>query len=388
LVIWANGHKMTSVGKVLATGPVVFIGLISYSLYLWHWPVFVFSKYWAIGQIPLSQRLLLLLTSMILAVLSWKFVETPFRKRLAFNSRTAIFTFASITSVALLLSGLAIHEMQGVPSRIPAVVLQYAGGRTDRAFVPEFGLNEAMNGEFIELGMGDKRQPIEILIWGDSHAMAVMPVLDVLCREHAIRGVGAMHSGTAPLVGYESQSTFGLREDCIAFNDAVVEFIRNKRVNNVILVASWSLYQTYGGTGGLRRGLLETISALKGSGVRIWIMKSVPQHRWNVPRALAYTVFFGGDPEELGLPLADHREVCRREDQIFEGVSTPSIVVLDPTDLYVSPTDLCRVAEGGKALYWDDNHLTTHGAMVLRPLFEPIFEGIRRQAPVARKTSK
>jgi peptidoglycan/LPS O-acetylase OafA/YrhL len=389
LMVWANGHTLTSVGKLLAARPVVFIGLISYSLYLWHWPVLVFSNYWALGPIPPSQRMLLLLASMALAVLSWRFVETPFRKRTILKSRVQIFSFASITTAVLLFAGLAIHKTQGVPSRIPAEALRYAAGSTDRAFIKELGLKEALAGDFIELGTGDKHLPIDLLVWGDSHAMAAMPVLDVLCKEHSIRGVAATHSSTAPLVGYERQWKGSLNEKSIAFNNAVVAFIRSQRVGDVVLVAAWgSGYGSDdGGTARLRRSLLDTISALKGTGARIWIMSQVPYHRWNVPHALVSAVLRGRDPEQLGLPLAEHHEACRLQDPIFEGVSAPGVTVLDPTDLFVSSNNLCRVAEGGKALYCDKQHLTVAGAMLLRPLFEPIFAGIGKSTAHARGRS-
>ena len=91
LIIWANGEKLTRVGRVLASRPLVFIGLISYSLYLWHWPMLVFARYWSAGPLPRTQRLLLLLASVMFAFLSWRFVETPFRKRRILKSRVQIF---------------------------------------------------------------------------------------------------------------------------------------------------------------------------------------------------------------------------------------------------------------------------------------------------------
>lgn len=380
LIIWANNHTLTCVGKLLATRPVVFVGLISYSLYLWHWPMLVFARYWKLDPIPKNQRVLLLLASTVLAALSWRFVETPFRKRMILRSRARIFSFASITTAVLLFAGIVIHKLQGVPSRIPPEAVRYANASADRAFRNQLELKEALAGEFVELGTGDKHLPINLLVWGDSHAMAAMPILDILCKEHSVRGVAATHAATAPLVGYENRSQYGLKES-IAFNNAVVEFIRSKRVGDVVLVACWAGYVPDGGSARLRRGLLDTISALKDSGARIWIMRQVPLQRWNVPRALASAVWHGGDPEELGLPLAEQREAYRLQDPIFEGLATrfPGVTVLDPTDLFVSPKNLCRVAEGGKALYCDTGHLTVAGAMVLRPLFEPIFDGIGRK---------
>jgi len=373
LIIWGNGHTLTSVGKLLAARPLVFIGLISYSLYLWHWPVLVFFKYWTLGPIPQNQRILLLIASLGLAVLSWRFVETPFRKRLVFNGHVQIFSFAAVTTTVLFLMGITIHQAQGVPSRISPEAQRYAAGSTDMAFEDEVGLKDVTDGNLPELGVGDKQRPIKLLVWGDSHAMAVMPALDILCKAHAVRGVAATHSSTAPLVGYLSHFKYSLA-DSIAFNDAVVEFIRRERLSDVLIVAVWGGYG--GETDQLHRGLLATINALKNSGARIWIMKQVPEQHWSVPQALASAVMFGRNPEGLGLPLVEYRRASRRQELVFDGVAGRGVTVLDPTQFFVNDANLCRVAKDGKALYRDTEHLTTYGAMLLRPLFEPIFEGI------------
>jgi len=377
LIIWANKRTLTSAGKLLAARPVVFIGLTSYSLYLWHWPVLVFYKYSALNPLSLSQRLLLLFASAVLAVLSWKFVETPFRKRRVLKSRAQIFSFAVTTTAILLLAGLSISQLQGLPSRIPEAALAYADGNADRAFLNDVSLKQALAGDFVELGAGDKHLPINLLVWGDSHAMATLPVFDILCKEHAVRGVAATHASTPPLVGYESQDEFSLKKESNAFNNEVVEFIHSNRVSDVVIVAMWGGYETDGGTTArFRRSLLDTISALKDTGARIWIMRQVPKHCRKVPNALASAIWHGGDTEGLGLSQADHYKACRLQDPIFEGISAPDVTILDPTDLFVNSNQLCRAAAGGKALYYDDHHLTTAGAMVLRPLFEPVFEGM------------
>lgn len=387
LLIWSNSHALTSVGRLLAMPPMVFAGLISYSLYLWHWPLLVFYKYWTLDPIPIGHRLLHLLASVGIAVMSWKFVETPFRKRLVLKGRTQIFAFASITTVALSLTGMTISQLRGLPARFPPDVIRYAAGEIDRAFTKEVGLKQALIGNFIELGMGDRGLPVGLLVWGDSHAMAAMPVFDKLCKEQSVRGVAAVHSSNLPLIGYESQIPTSLKQDGIPFNQAVVEYIRNKRVGDVVLVAMWGGYVTDAEIARLRRGLFKTIDALKHSGSRIWIMRQVPQHSWNVPKALAFAVIQGHDPNLIGLPLAEHERARRLQDQIFEGISALDVKVLDPTVLFLSSEITCRVAKDGQALYYDYHHLSVAGAMVLQPLVRPIFEGMGKR-PAASVSDK
>jgi peptidoglycan/LPS O-acetylase OafA/YrhL len=110
--IYANTANLTLVGKFLCWRPFVFIGLISYSLYLWHWPVLVFANYWALGPLSLPVRILLVVSSLVLAMASWKFVETPFRR--AFPGRKRLLIAASIVAFAFLMLSVAIQKLDGV----------------------------------------------------------------------------------------------------------------------------------------------------------------------------------------------------------------------------------------------------------------------------------
>ena len=374
LVLWANNHALTSAGKLLALRPVVFIGLISYSLYLWHWPVLVFAKYWAIDPLSQGQRLLVLCASLMLAVLSWKFVETPFRRRIILKSKPEIFTFACSTTAVLLFAGLFIFKFHGVPSRLPAPAIEYANISSKLVYDKDLSMKDVLSGKFIELGSGNKHQLINLLVWGDSHAMAVLPVINTLCNEHSIRGVAATHSATAPLIGYKNGKTD--LEDDIAYNKAVIDFIYSEHLRNVILVARWDKASI----DKLHIGMVATLKALRKSGARIWVMREIPIQHWNVPYALASTVWHGGNTVKIGLPAVDYRKEFQRQNPIFEGlpIEFPGVEILDPTGLFISANNLCPVVEDGQALYCDDNHLTAAGAMLLRPLFEPIFEDIKK----------
>jgi len=386
MILWTNNHASTSVGRFLALRPVVFVGLISYSLYLWHWPLLVFAKYMALEPIPWFQRILILLGSMVLAVLSWRFVEAPFRKRTLFKSRAMIFSFAGIITAVLLLAGVAIFKMNGVPSRVPAEALKYVDSANEQtAFLidlcnsDKWGLKDALTGNFPELGGGDKTRPVEILVWGDSHAAALMPVFDTLCRQHSVRGVIATHASTPPLLGYETVWQPTLGADSISYNKAIADFILSRHVRDVVLVANWNKYiDIDNGTDRIRSGLLATIGALQDAGVRIWVVRTVPRYNFSIPDALGQAIWRGRDPQKIGLSLAEFCSQSNRRDPIFQGLETmfPNVKVLDPTRLFVGQNNLCRVTDsGGKALYFDQGHLSPAGAMFLRPLFNPIFEG-------------
>jgi hypothetical protein len=275
-----------------------------------------------------------------------------------------------------LFAALTVYKLQGVPSRLPADALRYVNGERNSVFEDDLSLKQVQDEDFVELGTGDQVKPVELLVWGDSHAMSAMPLFDILCKEYSVRGVAATRSATVPVLGYESKKADLNLGNSISFNNAIVDYIRGKSVSNVIIVARWDSYPD---SVLLSRCLLETLDVLMKSGVRVFLMKTVPKQRWNVPRVLGIVAWRGGDPEKFGLPLSEHYRQSSSWDAIMEGISEQysDVMVLDPTGLFVTD-NLCRAADSGRALYQDEHHLTVEGAMLLRPLFEPTFQNIDR----------
>ena len=103
-------------------------------------------------------------------------------------------------------------------------------------------------------------------------------------------------------------------------------------------------------------------------------MRQVPRHRWDVPRVLGRLAWRGCSTNEVGLSSADYRADFQQQSPVFDGLSSmrSNVSILDPSDLFLC-NGLYRVADRGEALYRDTDHLTIAGAMLLRPLFEPLF---------------
>jgi hypothetical protein len=188
-------------------------------------------------------------------------------------------------------------------------------------------------------------------------------------------------------VGYASRGPWSLNGDSVPFNDAVVQFIRDHHVPDVLIVARWDYYmETDNGTADLHRGLVATRDALQKAGARVWIMRQVPKYPWDVPKALASAVLHGRHPEELGALAEDYRAELLREAPLFDGLekNSTSLTLLDPAALFVDGSGRCRVAQNGKSLYYDSDHVNAAGAMMLRPLFEPIFGKVPDPHTLAR----
>jgi hypothetical protein len=222
LIIFSSETKLSYVGRILALKPIVFVGLISYSLYLWHWPLLVFSQY-PLNRQSAGTSAVMLLASAVLAMLTWKFIETPFRKRLLLPKRSQIFWFSGISAITLITGGVFVVYSQGIPTRYSGKALSYVLSRNHYAFRNSVTLQQALSGQFPEVGALGTNQPVDLLIWGDSHAMSITPALDELCRQFSWRGVQATHSSTAPVLRFISLEGEALQEESPAFNEAVLD---------------------------------------------------------------------------------------------------------------------------------------------------------------------
>ncbi|MEI7767749.1 MAG: acyltransferase family protein [Phycisphaerae bacterium] len=377
LIIWANEQRVTWVGKLLSWRGLVGIGLISYSLYLWHWPVLEFAKYW-FDPLALPVRMVLATVSIGLAWVTWKYVETPFRQRRVCASRGQILGFAGLAFALMLTVGMVIHHVKTiVPWGMPTAALQYYAQR-DAAILNVLKyhrkLADIQSGQVYELGTGDQTQPIQFLIWGDSHAHAVMPLLELMCHESGMRGVGATYSGMAPVVGVSwlDRSAPDLGGDPRVYQMALLDFIRQHKVPNVLLVARWEMYDKMN-PDTLAHDLPATIALLRQLGTRVWIMKMVPSYPQHIPRLLAKRALQGKTTESLSLVPTDYLAEKPYYDALFGQFVGPEVKILDPLAYFVDAENLGRVVLDGKMLYWDKNHVTLEGAKLIRPMLVPLF---------------
>lgn len=381
-VIWANSGRLTWTGRLLALRPLVFLGQISYSWYLWHWPPLVYARYWSQGELALSHKLGLVCGSLVLAVLSWRLIETPFRQRVYLPTAGRLWTGAGLAWGVLTLAGGVYVLGKGWPARLPPQVLAFHQARHDRAFLHNVSLAEAQAGRWIELGTGDRSRRPEVLVWGDSHAMAVLPAVDAICRRHGLRGVAATYSATAPVLGWVSPSPHGLGDNTAAFHAAVLEYVRQQQIPQVWLVARWSWYLS--AAQGQREGdqvlhefsarIQATVAALRSTGARVTLLKEVPCHPHDVPTALAKAAWRGDNLEQVALRLAEHRQQTAEVERLWQSWSErdgDGVAVVDPLPWFLDDQGRCVVQREGRALYRDEHHLSVYGAQCLEPWLAP-----------------
>lgn len=387
-LIWANGQAQTQtlVARVLSTPLLVAIGLISYSLYLWHWPVFVYANAISIDGMQRREALLWIGLCVVLAWLSWRLVERPFREKRLFAGRKPVLVGAALCMLVVAMAGQAVRWADGVPQRLNGQASQYAQardwqrGQVDCLLQPDSPDLSAM----CRFGTHAAVPPLQ-LVWGDSHAAALMPAFKEDADRYGIPVWLTSLSGCVPVSGFES------RPQCQTFNRQTLTLIEQQKVRDVVLAARWSLY-LYGEEDGdqehmtyrnesraaaeqhLADNLRATVAQLRTAGANVWLFKEVPLQRQGTIARLSSLAMVGRSAQEVGRPIADHRQRQHFIDALFADLaaSDPHVRVLDPAPLLCTD-GLCRAAMGGYSQYKDENHLSDQGGERMKPLFAPIF---------------
>jgi peptidoglycan/LPS O-acetylase OafA/YrhL len=363
LVIFSSEAKLSSAGRLLALRPVVFTGLVSYSLYLWHWPLLAFAAYMSDQQPVTAVQTGLLVAAFGLAILSWQFIEKPFRQRRVFRQRPQIFSFAGASLLLLLGLGLLADIYKGFPDRFPAKVMAYANVSTHNPYL-DYDKKKPWVGHLARFSTTQTNRPVDVVIWGDSHALVLTPVIDTLCQRQSWRDMDATHPGTPPVAG-PARIKESSNEVPADFSMAVMKYIAESRPRAAVLAARWSLYTA--------SEPFKTVRGLLALGVRVYVVKDVPFPNYNVPHFAALAVLHGDDINRLGVTPERHRQANQELEATFDQIAQLGATVLDPAPLFLNQDGRYRVEKDGAILYHDGEHLSEEGSMMLAPLFEPVF---------------
>ena len=389
LVIHAARPERTIAGKLLAARPLVFIGLISYSLYLWHWPVFVFATYIKLREPSGMASVALIALSFVLAVISWRYVEQPLRRPLPGAPRRAPFAAASLVATLTAASAALAASTDGLPQRLRPALQRILAEQDDHEprIARCFGLTseDVRKGRLCRVGAAGTAP--SFLLWGDSHADAILPAVAEAATHAGRAGLFAGGEACPPLLGVTTPMA-----DCRAFNDAVAALAKRPEITEVILESRWAKYAegtTYGyepkgrvvlldnscrtaapndNHGVFLRGLERTVSGLTQEGKKVVIVASIPEIGWPVPAILARRALAenadGVDPG-VGAYMERQSFVLKT----FAGLRQRyGAMVLYPHSV-LCRSGTCAVALNGVPLYRDEHHLSVKGARQLLPLF-------------------
>jgi len=360
-------------GRALALKPLVGVGLVSYSAYLWHQPLFAFLRYRFTVPSGGEAMFAAALASFALAYLSWRFVEQPFRDR-ARISRGFVFSAAAACAIALIVAGRIIAIQHGFPGRIAAYVPPsglvgvYRNACLDLEAWPPSALAKV---QACRLGRRDIAP--DFLLIGDSHAAALADGVDLAAKRAGRSGILLSANACLPLLGVKSYSPRS-RAACDWQHDHLIEIIKTLGVKLVILHARWESFdaEVKLAEPELRARLMDTLSAITTAGAKAVIVTGTPSSPYLVPDILLRKALYGlsaDERPELQQFLHDNRTALR----LF---SDPELRrMASVIDVFPAFCDAkrCQMGDGTRPYFIDKDHLSKLGALRLAPRLEAIF---------------
>lgn len=348
VLIIQNGAN-SIVGRMLSHRIFVGIGLISYSLYLWHWPVVVYFRDLRWLELPAGMFGASLL-SIICAWLSWKYIERPFRDRMVWPARK-LFSAAAFGAVTVI--GLAgfLALMDGWPSRWPNEAVRFDLARQDVSPMRSkchFGEGVPTPDRFCRLG-GENPN---VAVWSDSHGVELayaiarsgMPVMQIT------------YSSCPPARDF----LVATRPSCIEHNRETLEFIiNNNAIKTVILAANYKGY--YGSAPNeFWRSMLITIEDLKNSGKTVVVLQDAPVTGEDIPSLLA-----SGERGTFAQPA----------DDLMQEIASPNAIILPVAD-WLCPDHKCPLMIDGMPLLFDSGHLSQTAANSVAPKIHDAIDAL------------
>lgn len=390
------------VSSMLSCRALVWTGLISYSLYLWHWPILAFIRILSDSVIlPIEISIVAVALSVAMAWVSFHFVESPFRAHPSTSfGRRAIFFSSALSLVIIAGSGTFLHITKGLPTRLPSSVINLASFSDDRNERRDECFNRAVSEGLCSIGLASSEDdPVDFLFWGDSHADAMMPGMDMAAGLVGKAGVFTGRSGCPPILGIERVPGGG---DCTSFNEDVFAWLKGQPdIPLVILGARWPLsvegtryrgesgqgvtLKWIGGAGThpgasdnttlVEAGLKRTVSRILATGRNVLLLGPIPEIGRDVPTSHARQALLGWTTVP-SIATAEYKARAGRTERILMQLALASegVRYLALSSTFCGPQHCRTISNSGFPLYLDDDHINqTTARDMLSPLFVSIW---------------
>ncbi len=421
IILFGSAGSLTA--RLLSTRPMVGIGLISYSLYLWHQPVFAFVRIRSLTEPSMFLMSLLALACCGLAYLSWRFIETPFRKGGGVQLLpTPARILGSGAILAALFIGIGFYGTMdnGLQFRLPADARIALAEQEHHDSIMEtclFDKGEVSLPHPVRDCLTKHSTSSKTILIGDSHAAAL--------AGEALRSFDAAnadlyvmtHSACVGFSGfYVSNPKYRLR--CNSFFTGIEDYIQERDILTVIMASRWSLYVDGSpfdnGEGGIEplkptyvdlfdrlsehasqddparkaRVLKQYVADIQkhlDAGRNVVLVYPIPEAGWNVPELVAKSAMSGVGNLEFSTSYERYQQRNGAVIAAFDAISHPNLFRVRPADFFCNSfiKDRCiNSVSAERVLYFDDDHLSDAGADLVVPAILEAVETINGRTAV------
>jgi peptidoglycan/LPS O-acetylase OafA/YrhL len=366
-LILGYANENTVVARLLSLKWIAGIGLISYSAYLWHQPLFSFARILTLNELSKIMYFVLISVTVLLAYFTWKYIETPFRKKEYLQKKGHIFLFSILISLSfVMLGGFGIFNSSNQDLYVKRV-------NTGLSAECEF------TKDFVPISACVTSSEPKVLVWGDSYAMHLVPGLLSSNPEielaQATRSLCGPFLNLAPIPG----SGYGKEwaGECLSFNQSVLNYIAaQKSIEVVVLSSPFDAYvssnaqmlQTSEGAFPASVNLAfekmsATIDAVKRLGKQVVIVAPPPSGGFNMgdcAERLLYGKPIYGKRQSCDFKLADYK-VSNGSVEDFLNRIESDVKVVRFEDIICDDTE-CRTTLDAIPIFRDSGHFSYGGS--------------------------
>lgn len=382
LYIWASrdlgeAGSRPLIIRCFASKPIVFIGLISYSLYLWHWPITALANYWSLLGSDLTVGVGIVIASILLAILSWRFIETPFRIRRLGASRKSMFAYSLLfIGGAFILSGV-VRKTDGFAGLMAGDLSQLSREAEDRkkrrSYTQETSLQDALNQNFLSYGTKEASD-VNLFVWGDSHARSVLPCIKELATNNASKTKAAWHGATPPAVRYANTSPWSVGKDSPEYNKAIFDYVASQSIPHTLLIGYWSGYTSGERGDTFLKDLNLLVERLSEAGTQVWFLREWPAFEIDIPKRVYAQQALSLELGDADSELERHQVRVARMEQHIAALEQAGAKILDPLPTFTPPDgEGFLIQSEAYPIYYDKHHLSVEGSKLLAPLLQHLF---------------
>jgi peptidoglycan/LPS O-acetylase OafA/YrhL len=363
IIIFAN--PFTIIGKILSNRILVNVGLMSYSIYIWHQPILALSKLRSFNDFDLLTTSFLLAFSFIISWISFKYVEKPFRNKNIIN-RKSFFIILFSSSILIIFIGLIIYFNKGFESRISEETRNIYLAKYDNN--PE--LRKCRGKELKEICKFNLKNDNDLIfLWGDSFVDQLMPMIKEVALTNNYGLMEYSIPGCPPLEKKEYASRN--YKNCPNI-DNVLEYISsNKKISHVLLHSSWQQHIEEPKNIISIKNIIDKILSLN---KEIIIVGPIPEMDSNPISKLEKLSFFEKKIIDISTPYKDHLIKNKKFNLLIDEIDkNKNIHYIDPSTVLCDKKK-CFANNGMDIFYRDRSHISVNGSKKLKNMLKQILD--------------
>jgi peptidoglycan/LPS O-acetylase OafA/YrhL len=383
LLLYTGAKGSTWINQCLSFGPLVWIGLISYSLYLWHWPLIVFIRYTGF-ELTIEVSIIIVVLSILLGWISWKYIETPFRVGKTNDFKHVFSKIYLVPSAVIIIMGLIFYVQNGLPQRFDSGLIKMEAALNTKPGELRAGchspsrLSEAKPSENCWFGDLNNKSTTALLV-GDSHGNHFTGFIDELTKVSGIAVKDYTLDECLPIFGLKWGHNPHYSQLCESRNDLIKEHIKESKFGYIILSGYWPSYEGYHYIFDDNKKIIapenyqsllsskfnETLQAITEQGsIPVIIKDSSPNGSDSPACAIKKRLYNEGLECNIDKKKVDHRDEMINSLFSQLKLNFPELIVIDPKEA-MCDQEICYSSLDDIPLFIDQNHLNDEGSRII-----------------------